>query len=159
MDFPITDLLDEAACYRRLVGWLHPGGLRCPGCGARDRACWVHRRHRDPLWDYRCKDCGAVFNAFTGTALQGTQRTCGQLLLLARGIAQGTPTAQLARELRCDRKHLLELRHRLQALAERAAQRQMPLTDRVAEADELYQNAGEKRCPAHRPRRPAAAPC
>src|SRR5262245_18206142 len=157
MDFPITDLLDEAACYRRLVGWLHPGGLRCPGCGARAADCRVHRRHRDPLLDYRCQGCGAVFNAFTGTALQGTQRTCAQVLLLVRGIAQGTPTAHLARELRCDRKHLLELRHRLQALAERAAERQLPLTDRAVEADELYQNAGEKRRPAPRPRRPAAA--
>jgi hypothetical protein len=158
MDFPLTDLLDEDACYRRLVGWLHPGGLRCPGCGAPDRACWVHRRHRDPLLDFRCKGCGAVFNAFTGSALQGTQRSCAQVLLLVRGIAQGRPTARLARELRCDYKHLLELRHKLQALAGRAAERQPPLTDAAVEADELYQNAGEKRCPAPRPARPAPAP-
>jgi len=157
MDFPLTDLLDEAACYRRLVGWLHPGGLRCPGCGAADRDCWAHRRHRDPLLDFRCKACGAVFNAFTGSALQGTQRSCAQILLLLRGIAQGAPTARLARELRCDRKHLLELRHRLQALAGRAAERQLPLTDAAVEADEMDQNAGEKRHPTPRPQRPAAA--
>jgi transposase-like protein len=157
MDFPITDLLDEAACYRRLVGWLHPGGLRCPGCAAPTANCWAHRRHREPVLDYRCKSCGSVFNAFTGTALQGTQRSCAQLLLLVRGIAQGVPTARLARELHCDRKHLLELRHRLQALAERAAEQQLPLTDRAVEVDELYQNAGEKRRPPSRPRRPAAA--
>jgi hypothetical protein len=36
------------------------------------------------------------------------------------------------------------LRHRLQAAAARAAERQMPLTDAAAEADEMYQNAGKK---------------
>ncbi len=36
------------------------------------------------------------------------------LLLLLRGAAQTTPTAPLARELGCERKHLVELRHPLQ---------------------------------------------
>jgi transposase-like protein len=36
MDFPISDLMDEGACYRRLLDWLHPGGLACPRCSARD---------------------------------------------------------------------------------------------------------------------------
>jgi transposase-like protein len=157
MDFPITDLLDEAACYQRLVTWLHPAGLCCPHCRAAVADCWVHRRHRDPVLDYRCRGCGTVFNAFTGSALRGTQRTCAELLLILRGIAQGVPTAPLARELGCDRKHLLELRHRLQALAERAAEQQLPLTDAAVEADEMYQNAGEKRHPAPRPPRPAPA--
>ena len=157
MDFPLTDLLDEEACYRRLLSWLHPAGLRCPnGCRAADD-CHVHRRRRAPVLDYRCRLCGRVFNLFTGTALQGTQRPCAHLLLVLRGLAQGATTARLARELGCDYKHLLELRHRLQALAERAAGRQLPLTDAEVEADELYQNAGEKRRPAPRPGRPAAA--
>ena len=54
------------------------------------------------------------------------------------------PTAQLARELDCDRSELLELRHRLQDLASRNRDR-MPLDDAVLESDEAYQNAGEKR--------------
>jgi transposase-like protein len=157
MDFPITDLLDERACYDRLVGLLHPGGLRCPRCGCADRP-GVHRRRRDPVLDYQCGGCGAVFNAFTGTALQGTRRPCAHLLLILRGIAQGVPTAQLARELGCDRAHLLALRHRLQDSAAAAAEGQPPLADPVCEADELYQNAGEKRRQAPRPRGPAAAP-
>jgi transposase-like protein len=155
MDFPIAELLDEAACYRRLVRLIHPAGLACPRCAAADRL-GVHRRHRAPLIDYQCGRCGCVFNAFTGTALQGTTRGCGQLLLILRGVAQGTPTAKLARELGCDRGRLLGLRHKLQALAERGAADELPLTDPVAEADEMYQNAGEKRRPAPRPRRPAA---
>ena len=65
-------------------------------------------------------------------------------MLILRGFAQGVPTAQLARELGCDRKHLLELRHRLmQDNAERWLDRN-PLGDAVVEADEMYQNAGEK---------------
>jgi hypothetical protein len=157
MDFPILALLDEDACYRRLVGLLHPDGLRCPGCGGADEL-GIHRRHRSPVVDYQCAGCGRVFNAFAGTSLQGTQRSCAELLLALRGICQGVPTARLARELGRDRKHLPELRHRMQALAERAAGQQLPLTDPEVEAGEMYQNAGEKRRPAPRPRRPAAAP-
>jgi transposase-like protein len=155
MDFPITDLLDEDACYAKLVRWLHPDGLACPRCHRADRMR-VHRSHRAPVRDYRCGHCRRVFNAFTGTSLHGTRRRPGELALIVRGFAQGVPTAQLARELECDRSELLALRHRLQEAACRALDR-TPLADAVLEADEAYQNAGEKRCPAPRPRRPAAA--
>jgi len=155
MDFPITELMDEGACYDKLVAWLHPEGLACPRCRRADRM-HVHRRHRAPVVDYRCGHCERVFNAFTGTALHGVRRGPVELVLILRGFAQGAPTAQLARELDCDRSELLALRHRLQDLAWRNRDR-MPLDDQVLEADEAYQNAGEKRGPAHRPRRPAAA--
>ena len=149
MDFPILDLMDPAACYQFLVATLHPRGLRCPTC-RRDDALGVHDRHRPPVYDYRCRRCGGVFNAYTGTPLQKTHRTPAQLVLILRGIWQGTPTARLARELACDRKHLLALRHRLQGLAEAAA-RPGPVAGSHAEADEMYQNAGEKRGAAPRP--------
>ena len=155
MDFPLTDLIDERACYDKLVTLLHPGGLACPRCGQRDRL-GVHRRHRDPLIDYQCGGCRRVFNAFTGTPLQGIRRSPAQLLLILRGVAQSAPTARLARELGCDRKHLLELRHRLQAEALLWLDRN-PLGDPVVEADECYVNAGEKRHPARRPGRPTPA--
>jgi len=32
MDFPLTDLMDQDACYHKLVGLLHPDGLACPNC-------------------------------------------------------------------------------------------------------------------------------
>jgi transposase-like protein len=156
MDFPISDLMDEGACYAKLVGWLHPDGFACPRCHQGDRMA-VHRRRRPPVLDYRCGHCKRVFNAFTGTALHGVKRGSVDLVLIVRGIAQGVPTAQLARELGCDRSELLNLRHRLQDLAFRNRDR-MPLDDEVLEADEAYQNAGEKRRPAPRPRRPAAVP-
>jgi transposase-like protein len=154
MDFPISELMDEDACYAKLLSWLHPDGLACPRCGARD-GLGVHRRHRAPVLDYRCAACKRVFNAFTGTLLQGTQRRPIALVLILRGVAQGASTARLARELGCDRRELLDFRHRLQHAAWLFRDRSR-LADRVVEADEMYQNAGEKRGAAHRPARPAA---
>ena len=142
MDFPLTDLMDQDACYHKLVSLLHPGGLACPACKASDRLR-VHRRHRAPVLDYRCTACGRVFNAFTATELDGTHRRPAEIMLTLRGFAQGVPTARLARELGCDRKHLLELRRRMQGHATRWLDRN-PLGDVVVEADEMYQNAGEK---------------
>src|SRR4051812_35625354 len=110
MDFPIADLMDEDACYAKLVDWLHPDGLACPRCGARD-GLTVHRRHRAPVLDYRCRSCRRVFNALTGTLLHGARRRPSELVLIIRGIAQGVTTARLARELGCSRPDLLALRH------------------------------------------------
>jgi transposase-like protein len=157
MDFPLIDYLDEDACYTKLVELLHPEGLACPRCGERHHL-GIHRCHRAPVVDFQCGGCGRVFNAFTATSLHGTHRRPSQLLLILRGVAQGTPTAQLARELGCDRKELLILRHRLQDRARIGLDRN-PLDDDVVEADEMDQNAGEKRDPARRPRRPAAPAC
>src|SRR5262249_23798094 len=95
MDFPLSELMDERACYDRLVGLLHPEGLACPRCATADRL-GVHRRHRDPVLDYQCGRCGRVFNAYTATALRGTRRPPSQLLLIFRGVAQSAPTARMA---------------------------------------------------------------
>jgi transposase-like protein len=156
MDFPIAEFMNEDACYEELVAALHPEGFSCPRCHARD-GLRVHRRHRAPVLDYRCDACGRVFNAFTGTAFHKTHRRPSEVLLILRGIAQGETTARLARELKRHRQHLLKLRHRLQDQALKAAD-PLPLDDQAVEADEMYQNAGEKRRPAYRPTRPAAAP-
>ena len=136
MDFPLLNLLDEDGCYAKLLELLHPGGLACPECQARDN--WgVHRRHREPVLDYQCGHCGRVFNAYTRTIVQGSQWCPSEVLLILRGIAQGVSTAQLSRELDCHRGHLLNWRHRLQHLAQEALPRS-PLPDATVEADELY---------------------
>ena len=155
MDFPIGELMDESACYEFLVGLLHPGGLACPHCSDRDHLR-VHRRDRAPILAYRCTACRRICTAFTGTVLQGTKRRPIELVLILRGIAQGVSTAQLARELGCSRPELLEFRHRLQELAFAGLDR-TPLADAAIEADEMFQNAGEKRHPAPGRGRPAAA--
>jgi transposase-like protein len=151
MDFPIVNLMDQQACYHKLLDLLHPNGLACPGCGGRDRPTVHRRRKGSPVTDYRCKGCRRVFNLFTGTAWRGTHRTPAEILLILRGFAQGMPTAKLARELRASRPHLLDLRHEVQARAAVAAGA-APLPDDFVEADEMYQNAGEKRRAAQRPR-------
>jgi transposase-like protein len=142
MDFPIAELVE----------WLHPDGFACPRCHEGDRMR-VHRSRRPPVLDYRCGHCGRVFNAFTGTALHGGKRGPVPRVLIVRGFAQGVPTAQWAREWECDRSELLNLRHHLQDLAFRNRD-PMPRDDKVLEADEAYQNAGEKRVPPKDPEDP-----
>src|SRR3954452_25481204 len=92
---------------------------------------------------YRCHNCHAVFNLFTGTLFSGTHYSCRTLVLFLRGVVQGLPTCLLADELDCDYSTLLAWRHRLQAqaLLERSC---ATLTDDTVEADEMFQNAGEK---------------
>src|SRR5262249_25295398 len=111
MDFPLTDSLDEDACYRKLVALLHPAGLACPRGSQPDRS-EAHSRRREPVLEYQRGHCGRVLNAWTGTILQGTHRRPSRWLPILHGVAKGPPTAEMARELGGDRKHPLELRHR-----------------------------------------------
>jgi transposase-like protein len=143
MDFPIVERTNPAACYRFLATVFHPDGFRCPRSRC-DNGRHVHAKHRAPVLDYRCAHCARVFNAFTGTPLAGTRRPPTQRVLIPRGIAQGTPTAQLARELGCDRMHLRDLRHRLQGLAAEAAAEPGAVPGTATEADEMFPNAAEK---------------
>jgi transposase-like protein len=133
MDVLRVDLSDEGACYAKLLELLHPNGLTCPRCRARD-GLGVHRRRRSPVLDYQCAACGRVFNAWTGTPLEKTHRRPSHILKILRGILLKTPTAQLARELQCQRAQLLALRRRLEplarALAEAAGSAEVPPTRR-----------------------------
>ena len=153
MDFPLVDLLNPQACYDYLLQVLHPTGLACPRCQHQD-GLGVHRCHRAPVLDYQCSHCGCVFNAWTATLLANTHRTPAEIILILRGILQGVPTARLARELNCDRKHLLELRRKLQGLVEQSQAQDPALVDEVTEADEMFQNAGEKGVPHTDPEDP-----
>ena len=116
MAFPLQGLMDEQACYRYLLAVLHPQGLHCPQGHALPAEQAPHDRQRAPLMDYRCPNCGAVFNLFSGSVWSGTRYSCATIVLILRGIAQGVPTAHLARELGIDRAHLLEHRHEIQKL-------------------------------------------
>lgn len=122
--FPLDGLLDEQACYDFLLRTLHPEGLHCPNGHPLPPEQGPHDRHRSPLVDYRCAQCGAVYNLFTGTRLQGVRWPCSTIVLMLRGFAQGTPTSHLAQELAVSRAQLLKHRHRVQALLE---QRLSPL--------------------------------
>jgi transposase-like protein len=114
--FPIDELLEESRAYEWLVARLHPEGLDCPAGHPLPGTQAPHTRNRDPVVEYRCQQCGCVFNVFTGTALTGIRLPCSKIVLMLRGFLQGTPTLHLAQELAIDRMNLLRWRHHLQAL-------------------------------------------
>ena len=62
MNFPITELLDETECYRWLLKRLHPDGLKCRHGHGLPEAQAPHDRSRTPIVDYRCQECGCVYN-------------------------------------------------------------------------------------------------
>jgi transposase-like protein len=154
IDFPIDELLDAGACLAWLEQHLHPEGLRCPRCGAPERR---PARRAAALPAYRCQQCDRFYTVLTGTVFAKTHQTPAKLVLILRGIAKGEPTARLARELGLCRRQMHTLRQRVQGNLY-AALPTTPMTDPVFEADELYQNAGEKRRPASRSHRSAPAP-
>ncbi len=146
INFPITDLLDEVECCRWLLKILHPDGMHCSNGHGLPSEQAPHDRSRTPIVDYLCRECGCVFNVFTGTVWQGTHHDCKTIVLLMRGFAQGVSTKLLAEELELDRGALLERRDKVQKLAYEHRDTS-PLEDEDTEdteADEMFQNAGEK---------------
>ena len=127
MQFPLNTLLDEQACYDFLLHVLHPGGLACPHGHRLPPEQAPHDRHRAPIMDERCRRCGAVFNLFTNSLFSKTRYRCSTIVLLLRGIEQGTPTKHLADELGIDRGHLLSRRHAIQAVLARRLSPPRPL--------------------------------
>ena len=118
MIFPIDALMDEQSSYDFLLGVLHPDGLHCPLRHPLPPNQAPHDRHRAPLYDYKCRVCGKVYNLFTDTLWQGARYPCRKIVLIMRGIAQGVSTQHLAHELGLDRSHVLKKRHAIQQLAE-----------------------------------------
>ena len=151
--FPLTDLLTQQECYDFLLDILHPQGLCCPYGHFLPTGQCPHMCDRAPILDYRCRECGTVFNVFTGTVWAGTHYSCAKIILILRGLTQGIPTLQLADELDCDYETLLNYRHQIQAAALRYLDRS-PLVDTVTEGDEMFQNAGEKGDPHRDPTDP-----
>ena len=140
LDFPIDDLLDNTACLEWLEQHLHPEGMRCPRCGAAERRS-ARRAAAFPA--YRCRECDRFYTVLTGTSFAKTRQTPAKLVLILRGIAKGEPTARLARELGVSRRQMHTLRQRVQSNLDETLPT-TPMRDRGVEADELYQNAGEK---------------
>ncbi len=155
MDFPITNLMDREACLTWIQAYFHPKGLQCPHCGADfERARWFRQTKHSELDVYRCQVCKGVYNLYSNTVFEGRYFCPEQTVLFIRGVCQGKPTAQLARELCISRTIATEVRHQLQTNAEKE-QPETPLEDEEVETDEMFQNAGEKKRVAWRPRRSA----
>jgi transposase-like protein len=156
IDFPITELLDASICMIWLERHLHPDGFVCPRphCGSSNRRLFRQQKHFPA---YRCRDCDGYYTLLTNTAFEKTRQSPATLVLLLRGITKGETTARLARELGLSRKQMYTLRQRVQTnLNETAPTGLMEGT--TFEADELYQNAGEKKHAASRRGRSAAPP-
>jgi transposase-like protein len=153
LDFPIDDLLDSAACLEWLERHLHPEGMRCPRCGAPERR---PARRAAAFPAYRCKQCDRFYTVLTGTCFAKTRQTPAKLVLILRGIAKGESAARLSRELGLSRRQMHTLRQRVQRNLYESLPT-TPMSDPVVEADELYQNAGEKGLQTRRSRRSAPA--
>lgn len=80
---------------------------------------------------------------FSGSTIK-TRQPPSKVVLLLRGIAKGESTARLSRELGIGRVRVNELRQQIQRHLLESRSKD-PLPDDVLEADELYQNAGEKK--------------
>jgi len=141
IDFPIAELLDDSICLIWLERHLHPDGLECRHCGSMARRLFRHQGHFPAS---RCRACNGYYTLLTGTVFEKTRQRPATLVLLLRGIAKGEPTARLARDLGVSRKQLHTLRQRIQANLNATAPTGVR-TGTAFEADELYQNAGEKR--------------
>ena len=148
IDFPITELLDDSVSLMWLERHLHPDGLHCPRCSSTARRLFRAQGHFPA---YRCRACHGYYTLLTGTVFAKTRQRPATLVLLLRGVAKGEPTARLARELGLSRKQLHTLRQRIQTTLNATAPTHM-MKGTAFEADELYQNAGEKK---HAPSRPA----
>jgi transposase-like protein len=141
IDFPIGERMDDSICILWLERHLHPSGRTCPHCGHAERRFFRAQGHFPA---FRCRACEGYYTLLTGTAFAKTRQRPSTLVLLLRGIAKGEPTARLARELGVSRKQLHTLRHRIQANLNATAPTEV-MAGTAFEADELYQNAGEKK--------------
>ncbi len=109
---------DEDSCYRFLLSVLHPRGLACPRGHLLPADQSPHDRHRAPVVDYRCRQCGAVFNVFTGTALSHMRYSCKTAVSILSRLEEGVPTTRVAAELSLDRSHLNRRRPAFQTLVD-----------------------------------------
>jgi predicted RNA-binding Zn-ribbon protein involved in translation (DUF1610 family) len=147
IDFPIAELMDDHSGILWRERDLHAQGFVCPRCGHAERRLFRAQEHCPA---YRCRACEGYSTLLTGTVVAKTRQRPATLVLVLRGSAKGEPTARLARELGLSRTPLHSLRQRLQATLKATAPPGV-MTGTAFEADELYQNAGEKTPAAARP--------
>ena len=161
--FLIDELLSEEECYQYLKRSLHPEGLSCPNGHELPSDQAPHDRRRAPIVDYRCRECGSVFNIFPDTVWSKTHYDPSTIVMLLRGFAKGMPTKWLTDEMDLAYPSVLDRRHRIQEAVRRGERVGLPgeapegeLPDPKVEADEMYHaeisaGAGEKRRSAPKP--------
>jgi hypothetical protein len=141
----MIDLLEEDQWITWGERHFHPNGLACPhGQAAQAEARFFRINNGSGLPVYRCRQWQGMYTLYSGTVFAGSQLAPGHVVLIVRGVLQGQPSAQLARESGRTEQTVLKWRHRLQARAE-PLQPATPVLDRAPERDELLQHAGETR--------------
>ena len=149
--------MSEKASTEWILEYFHPAGLRCPHCDAAWAEAFEFRTTRkSQLTVYRCRRCQGIYNLYSGTIFEARHLPPQEVVLLVRGVLKGESAATLARELGRSKTTITALRHLIQSQAAQI-QPETPLADQVVEADELFQNAGEKKRRAFRPARPTAS--
>ena len=141
IDFPISELMDDAACLFWLERRLHPNGFVCPHCTSTNRRLF---RVTQAFPAYRCRDCDGYSTLVTDTVFAKTRQRPSTIVLLLRGVAQGETSDRLRRERGMSCNQVLTVRHRLQDNANETAPMHL-MRGKHFESDEVYQNAGGKR--------------
>ena len=100
MDFPISDLMSEKLSTEWILEHFHPNSVVCVHCGAPwSKASEFRRTRKSELIVYRCRDCGGIYNLYSGTIFAARQLRPSQVVLLMRGVLKGESAMTLAREL------------------------------------------------------------
>lgn len=119
MDFPLERIPSSQDCYDFLILLLHPYGFQCPE-GHTFKESKIHRRTRGPIIDYRCNNCGRIYNIYTATILQGTKYSVQQIVQYIDGIIREVMVSQISRETGVGRKSLTKNKPRFKKLANMA---------------------------------------
>ena len=119
LEFPLYYDPEPQECYNYLLHLLHSNKLKCPNRHSLHE-CYVYKRSRNPILDYRCKTCGKCFNIFTGTILKGTQYNVKTVVLYIDGIISAKSIAQISRDIGVGRKGLTANKSKFQILVENA---------------------------------------
>jgi len=118
MNFPLKYIPKAQECYDFLVLLLHKSSMQCLN-GHSLEDCYVYKRTREPILDYRCKACGKCFNIFSGTCLQGTKYSLMQIIQYINGLILNVPISQISRETGLGRKGLMANKPKFKILAEK----------------------------------------
>lgn len=107
------------------------GTPSCPRCRGETV---VRNGQADGLQRYKCRDCGATFNALSGTPL-ARLRHRDKWLLQAQALVQGLSVRNAAARMGVHRTTSFRWRHRFLTLPREVKEREL---SGVAEADETY---------------------
>lgn len=93
----LVDLLDWQACYAELLVKIHPFGLACGGCGGTEAI--GHGKTKTGFPRHKCRSCGVVYTALSGTPFSGTRMGAKELILFMRLWHTSAPCFEIGAEV------------------------------------------------------------